>query len=311
LRQAAEVPEDWRRVARRQGGVITRRQLGRLGRPVGEVEHLLQVGELTGSTRRGVYRVAGAPHTPNAARWIAVLATRAPLSHFTAAEVWELDLEGDGRLHVIAPLRRRTRMPAGVRVHRVLLGDADHTTWLATPITTRRRTVLDCLGLLPRRTARMFLDRAVQQGWVDLSDVEGRLRHHTGMRGNTQLRVLLQECSEGTAESERRLHRILRRARIGGWQPNVVVVTADATFEVDVLFADEMVAIEVDGYAYHSDVGRFRADRRKQNALIAGGYTVLRFTWADLVERPGYVVATISTVVATRSTRNGTLTANS
>jgi very-short-patch-repair endonuclease len=53
------------------------------------------------------------------------------------------------------------------------------------------------------------------------------------------------------------------------------------------------LAIEIDGWAYHSDVDRFQRDRRRQNVLVALGWTVLRFTWADLTQRPGYVTAAI------------------
>jgi len=49
----------------------------------------------------------------------------------------------------------------------------------------------------------------------------------------------------------------------------------------------------VDGWAWHSTADRFRADRRRQNALILAGWTVLRFTWDDLVHRPDAVLAQI------------------
>jgi very-short-patch-repair endonuclease len=53
------------------------------------------------------------------------------------------------------------------------------------------------------------------------------------------------------------------------------------------------LAIEVDGWAWHHDVERFRRDRQRQNALVLAGWTVLRFTWHDLTQRPGEVVAEI------------------
>jgi very-short-patch-repair endonuclease len=53
------------------------------------------------------------------------------------------------------------------------------------------------------------------------------------------------------------------------------------------------VAIEFDGWAHHSDVERFRADRQKGNALVRAGWRLLRFTWHDLVNRPRYVIAEI------------------
>ena len=67
---------------------------------------------------------------------------------------------------------------------------------------------------------------------------------------------------------------------------------------IDVALVRQRIALEVDGWAYHSDVDRFRRDRAKQNDLIALGWTVLRFTWADLTERPGYIKAMILRVAA-------------
>lgn len=58
------------------------------------------------------------------------------------------------------------------------------------------------------------------------------------------------------------------------------------------------LVIEVDGYAYHSGDDRFQRDRTKQNALLAAGWRVLRFTWADLVDRPDTVLARITEILA-------------
>ena len=45
----------------------------------------------------------------------------------------------------------------------------------------------------------------------------------------------------------------------------------------------------MNGWAWHDDVDRFRADRRTQNALVINGWMVLRFTWHDLVNRAAAV----------------------
>jgi very-short-patch-repair endonuclease len=96
------------------------------------------------------------------------------------------------------------------------------------------------------------------------------------------------------AESERSLHRILRAAGIQTWIPNYQVWAAgDLIAVVDVAVPQRRLAIEVDGMAYHVDVERFRRDRSRQNALVELGWTVLRFTWADVSERPGYVTGLV------------------
>jgi very-short-patch-repair endonuclease len=50
--------------------------------------------------------------------------------------------------------------------------------------------------------------------------------------------------------------------------------------------------------AYHSGDDRFQRDRTKQNALIAAGWRVLRFTWIDISDRPAYVLAQVGHLLA-------------
>ena len=45
------------------------------------------------------------------------------------------------------------------------------------------------------------------------------------------------------------------------------------------------IAIELDGYAYHGrNKESFQNDRTRQNDLIKGGWTILRYTWNDIFE---------------------------
>lgn len=55
--------------------------------------------------------------------------------------------------------------------------------------------------------------------------------------------------------------------------------------EVDFVWRDLRVVAEVDGYAFHASARSFAEDRQRDAELTAAGYRVLRFTWADLVER--------------------------
>ena len=52
------------------------------------------------------------------------------------------------------------------------------------------------------------------------------------------------------------------------------------------------VLVEFDG-AVHREQGVFVQDLRRQNALVAAGWTVLRFSSADVLRRPEEVVAAI------------------
>jgi very-short-patch-repair endonuclease len=90
---------------------------------------------------------------------------------------------------------------------------------------------------------------------------------------------------------------LLRGAKISGWKANYPV----CGYVVDIAFPEQKVAIEVDGWAFHSDQQAFQHDRRRQNYLILHGWQVLRFTWLDLVEYPQRVLAAIRSAISARS----------
>jgi very-short-patch-repair endonuclease len=71
--------------------------------------------------------------------------------------------------------------------------------------------------------------------------------------------------------------------------------------ELDFAHLGLRIAIEVDGRAFHSDRHAFEHDRWRQNALMVGGWLVLRFTWEQLSERPSEVIALIRAAVARRA----------
>jgi very-short-patch-repair endonuclease len=289
----------WTDIARRQGGLITRRQLAATGIRASSVDSLLSVRRLEPTGATGVYRAGGAPATHSAQAWFGVLSTRSPLSYVSAAAWWDIPVPADGLVHITRLDRRRLDWPPGVRVHRVGLEATDVTQVLGLPITTRPETVLDCMGWLRIASARRLADRAVQQRWITREDVIRRLERQSGRWGNRQLRRLLPTLGDGAAaESERRMHQLLRRAGIRGWVANYSVTVAGHRYEIDVALPERRIAIEVDGYRYHSDDNRFQADRTKQNALLSSGWSVLRFTWADIEERPGYVVTQIRSLLA-------------
>lgn len=56
----------------------------------------------------------------------------------------------------------------------------------------------------------------------------------------------------------------------------------------------------MDGWAWHHDVERFQRDRQRQNAVVLAGWTVLRFTWRDLTQRPAEVISQIQAAVQDR-----------
>ncbi|HEY3410541.1 MAG TPA: DUF559 domain-containing protein [Propionicimonas sp.] len=112
--------------------------------------------------------------------------------------------------------------------------------------------------------------------------------------GNGARRPVLAEVRQRPWSGlERELHRLLRRARIGGWRANAEVPTALGACVVDVLFDAEPLVLEVDSWEYHASQEAFELDRRRQNGLVLSGYRVLRFTAAMITGEPSRVIGAI------------------
>jgi hypothetical protein len=61
---------------------------------------------------------------------------------------------------------------------------------------------------------------------------------------------------------------------------------------------DHRLAIELDGFAFHSSPSSFRRDLRRSNRLMADGWTVRRFSWDDVVGDPQGFIDTVLELLA-------------
>ncbi|GGF24006.1 type IV toxin-antitoxin system AbiEi family antitoxin domain-containing protein [Williamsia phyllosphaerae] len=152
-------------------------------------------------------------------------------------------------------------------------------------------TVLDTAAV----TGMGVLDSALLRGRVSLEQLLAAHARYPGRRGSKVTGDMLRRAHSGArSEAERLLVGLLRRAAIGGWVANREV----CGFPVDIVFDTDRVLVEIDGMAFHSDALAFQHDRTRQNILVANGWTILRFTWADLTQRPQYVVSQIRSALA-------------
>jgi very-short-patch-repair endonuclease len=283
-------------IARRQGGVLSRAQCRTAGLTARQVDGLLRRGALQ-RMGCGVLRLSGAPFSADTRHWYAVLATGGVLIASSAAYLWQLVDQPPALVQIAISSQRRLDGPAGVRVRRLDIPGAELTTRFRLPVTTRARSAVDHLADCPYTEAMPFADRALAQGWLTMRDLHRRLRRP--VTGNARVRQVLRTLTIGAeAESERRLHRLLRQHGISGWVPNHPVQRGGWLIaRVDIAFLAQRLAIEVDGLAYHSDRSRFQRDRTRQNDLVNLGWTVLRFTWQDITADPERVIATIRTTL--------------
>lgn len=277
---------------RRHDGVITLAQAGGIGLSQDTVERLVRSGHWR-RCARGVYFVDDRPFTDAARIRAAVWSNgeRAAASGLAAAWWIELTKFAPDTVEVTVPRVSNHRHRPGLRLRRRDLAPADVTECRGLRVTCLPLTVVE--AAVRRGGGPKLMDQALQRHTQLPALWTAHLRN-TGRHGSPAARRLLQAADSGArSEAERLLIRLLRAAGITGWKANQRV----AGYEVDVLFRDAKVAVEIDGFAFHSDADAFQRDRKKQNAIALAGYQVLRFTWLDLTDYSDRVIAEVKRAV--------------
>ncbi|OZD08197.1 hypothetical protein CH275_06540 [Rhodococcus sp. 06-235-1A] len=210
----------------------------------------------------------------------------ATASGMTAAFWLDLEPRLPDILEITTPRRGRSHALSGTCVRRRDLAFADVIVRKGVRVTAVALTVLEAavsttggIGVMDRALGRHTTVGALRAAHA----------RNSGRRGSAAAGRLLRAAEGGArSEAERILVRLLTDAGITGWCANFRY----GRFVIDVAFPDARLAIEIDGWAFHSDAAAFQNDRHRQNEL-SSEWTVLRYTWADLVERPEAVLAQI------------------
>jgi very-short-patch-repair endonuclease len=143
------------------------------------------------------------------------------------------------------------------------------------------------------------IDAALRSRQVTLPDLYEALELTRKRRGNGDRRLLLLESRDSPwSEAERAAHRLMHAERIVGWTANYPLPLLGLIYCLDLAFPAQMLAVEIDGRAFHDDPVAFESDRWRQNDIILAGWRVLRFTWRMLTEQPQVVVAAIRQALA-------------
>lgn len=295
-------------IARQQFGVFSRAQAMKAGFSRDAIGRRIRAGRWI-AVYPGVYRLPGAPFSTDQGHMAAVLAggPNAVLSHESAGLRWGLDGCRPGTPYITTT--RNLSCASTIRVfrRRSLVPHADRATMAPIPLTTPARTVIDLAAIFSTSRLQHALDSALHRGLTTVEQLLWRLEslNSRGRPGTASLRALLEEASPNpTPHSmlERRFIKLAETAGISLPQRQFEIdIGWDRPIHVDFAYPPIKLAIETDGYGVHSSRSQWIADRRRDAALIALGWIVLRFSWDDVQSRPEYVVATIQMVLRQRA----------
>jgi hypothetical protein len=257
----------------------------------------------------GVLRIQGSPRTWESRALAAVLAAGpdALASHLTAAHLWGLEGFGPpGRIDVTVRRHSRPRRRRGVVVHESLAFDLTSPSIRSgVPVTGPARTLIDVAGLAEDDlTALRALDEIRRRRLAEWPELWEAMLVHTA-RGRPGVargrRVIALRYGKAVPHGEfARLFLLLLDA---AGLPEPVsehrVVLDGRRCRIDAAYPVQRVAIELDGGDHEAEARR-ESDERRDRALEGLGWTVIRFRWADLAERPDHVVAAVRRRLLTR-----------
>jgi very-short-patch-repair endonuclease len=173
------------------------------------------------------------------------------------------------------------------------------TTCKGIPITTPARTVLDLAADSTERELEQALAQAEARHLTSRRKLLLLLARYPGRRGVRALRRLLERDARPAltrSEAEERFLALIRKSGLPHPDVNVNL----GRYEVDFLWREHRLVVEIDGYAHHSDRESFEADRARDAWLAAQGHTVIRVTWRQLVDEPEVVLARVAEALASR-----------
>ena len=279
-----------------QHGIVARSQLATLGLTRDRIDHRVATGRLQ-PIHRGVYAFGHRALTAEG-RWMAAVMAgggSAVLSHATAAAAWELRRRGAGAIHVTVAGAGGRRRRKGVLLHRSIVFEPDDTTThLGIPITTPLRTVLDLSATLRGRPLEHVLDLAEQRGLVDFAELSRRLADRPGRPGSPSLHATLSLYTAGSTVTRSEMEERFLRLCDDHALPRPSVNTRIEGEEVDFVWRDARLIVEVDGYRYHRSPSQFESDRERDVMLVLAGWQVLRFTWTQITRRSRWVAGAVA-----------------
>jgi very-short-patch-repair endonuclease len=284
--------------------MVTHRQLAAIGITGSAITRRVAAGRLV-RLYRGVFAVGHIQDTREA-RWIAAVMACgrcAVLSHLDAAALWGIYESRGTTIHVTTTTRSPRTLP-GIRAHRARqLYPADVTTRNAIPVTAVARTLIDLTDLLPSDRVLRAMREAEYLQLLDMDPLIAAVQRANGRGRLTELKKAIERHRPGQIVREELEHRFLELVHSAGLpnpQTNVKVQTRRRKYEVDCLWPEEGVAVELDGRAAHIRAAAFEEDRARDAALTATGLRPLRFTWHRVTGEGEEVLAELKATLSGR-----------
>jgi very-short-patch-repair endonuclease len=275
-----------------QHGMVARRQLLEVGLTPEMIKTRLRHGALH-RFHRGVFAYGHQALTVES-RWMAAVLAFGPdaaLSHRSAGQLWGLVPRSRIRPEVTRP-RHAAGRPYLV-VHQAVLPGDEIVRVRGIPVTSVPRTMFDLAGMLKERDVERAWNEMEVGEYTDRLSVPHLLERYPGRKGSGLLAHLANRKTLPVGITRNDLEEaflaLVDRYELPRPRLNVHVVLRGRFYEIDCLWEEQRVAIELDGGGAHGTTRAFHKDRERDRILTAEGYTTARITWDHIQLTPAEV----------------------
>jgi very-short-patch-repair endonuclease len=248
-------------------------------------------------TGRGVYRFTAVPTSFEQQALAACLTSKSAVaSGVTAMRIYGFApgrdvLDRHPQPEVLSKVKRRHPKHGPVVHWTRQLGADDVTTRGGIPVTSSARTLRDVASVVSAKVLDQFLGHLLATKAIyprRLQRLATELKDNRKRAGSGALCLALQRAGIGAAPDSVLEVRALQLLRAAGlpepklqWQ---VRHAGRLCAVVDFAWPERRIALEVDGFRWHSDPGTFVRDRRRCNQLQELGWLVFRTTFTEVEE---------------------------
>lgn len=287
-------------------GIATRGQLLDL-MPAWVIDHGVAAGEMIRVLPRVYATPALARDIRSRLRAALLFAgTGSALSHGTAlAQFGDLHVTGSDRVHVTTPRDRDHRSTGFVVVHRWPTDTPPANEVVVRSglrVVACEQSVIDYWQIASPADRRAPVFDAVRLGLASPTRLRDITQDYRRLRGRKELLAMLSRIADGCHSelellgfsgvfADRRLPRAERQ-----WE----VAVRGRTYLLDVAWPRLMLAIELDGAAYHSSNAARERDLRRDAALASAGWLVIRISYSRLRTEPGAVLDQLLDAISVR-----------
>ena len=274
-------------LAERQYGLFSRAQALAAGHSTYTIRQRLRSGRWTRHDYRDVFFVTGVAHCSEQDILAAHLwaGPDTVCCGRTSVGLWGACSLPADLVDLLVP--RNIRPPtASLLIHRpVSLPPRDITRRAGIPVTVLDRALYELAGLVSLGQLERAVDEALRRRLVWLPALHSRFERYAvqGRNGTTNLRRILSERPLGYQATESTLEddfvKLLERHNLPRPERQYRI---EGVGRVDFAYPEARIAIELDGYEYHSDRDSFQKDRTRSNRLLLGEWLLLRYTKRDV-----------------------------